>query len=96
MLVIHAQSCYQILSPHGDSQQMLAVLLYSVNDEARKEGSHDLSIMRPRLLQLRVQKRKAEAQHKPTDVENSKAVGLASPILANFRVRATREESLEN
>jgi len=34
---------------------------------------------------------------KPTDVENSKAAGLASrPIPANFRVRATREESLEN
>ncbi|XP_018361624.1 PREDICTED: uncharacterized protein LOC108760279 isoform X3 [Trachymyrmex cornetzi] len=33
---------------------------------------------------------------KSTDVENSKAVGLASPISANFRMRATREESLEN
>lgn len=40
---------------------MLAVLLYSVNDEAREEGSYDLSIMRPRLRQLRVQKREADA-----------------------------------
>lgn len=28
--------------------------------------------------------------------ENSKAVGLASPVAASFRVQATREESLEN
>jgi len=41
---------------------MLAVLLYSVNDETCKEGSHDLSIMRARLPQLQVQKREADAQ----------------------------------
>ena len=40
---------------------MLAVLLYSVNDEAREEGPHDLSVVRPRLRYLRVQKRKADA-----------------------------------
>lgn len=43
-------------------QQMLAVLLYSVNDEAREEGSHDLSVVRPRLrLYFRVQKCEADA-----------------------------------
>jgi len=40
---------------------MLAVLLYSVNDEAREEGSHDLSVVRSRLWHLRVQKREADA-----------------------------------
>jgi len=36
---------------------MLAVLLYSVNDEARKEGPHDLSVVRSRLRHFQVQKR---------------------------------------
>lgn len=47
-------------SPQGNSQQMLAVLLYSVNDEARKEGPHDLSVVRSRLRHFQVQKRGAD------------------------------------
>lgn len=72
---------------------MLAVLLYSVNDEARKEGPHDLSVVRPCLRYLRVQKREADAlqaRRCRRELESSRTrIGRARQLL-----RASHEERI--
>lgn len=77
---------------------MLAILLYSVNDEARKEGLHDLFVVQSRLRHFQVQKRETDTlrAHWYWELVSGKIciVCIYPRISANFRAQATREKRI--